>query len=153
MFPDEGGAVMAGQTPTHGLFVRSDRGLRLRDEKSRRLMRRMKIAMPWLTPADEPACRAWAQIEIIADTVHTILRRDGVVNPATGEARRILQDFRLLRQAQLSYAVQLGMTPLARAALKLRTTDNAMDLAALCARSDSDSEEEVDPVAINGQPF
>jgi hypothetical protein len=58
----------------------------------------MRIAMPWLEDSDEPTARAWTQIEVLSDMAHTTLRREGIVN-SDGEPRRLLADFRQLRQA------------------------------------------------------
>jgi hypothetical protein len=111
-----------------GLYVRSTNGLRLRDEKVRRLVRRMRQCMPWLEDADEPAARAWAQIEVLADMAHTILRTIGITSHG-GEPRRLLTDFRQLRLAQLQYARELGMTPAARLAIQVSGEGKAFDLA------------------------
>jgi hypothetical protein len=73
----------------------------------------MRQAMPWLEPSDWPTCRAWAELEFLAGQVYAALRALGVLNKA-GEARRLLDDYRRLRQAQLQYATALGMSPAAR---------------------------------------
>lgn len=132
----------------HGLFVRADRGLRHRDERTRRLLRRVRVALPWLEASDDATAQAWCQIEILADACHAILRRDGVINPATGEVRRILQDFRLLRQTQLSYARELGMSPAARMAIKASGENQALDLAAQCAAIDGAEDVEAEVAAV-----
>ena len=53
--------------------------------------------MPWLEPSDMPTCRAWAQIEVLADMAHVILGKEEVLN-SNGEPRRLFADFRQLRQ-------------------------------------------------------
>lgn len=123
-----------------GLYVRSAAGLRLRDEKVRRLVRRMRVAMPWLEDADEPTARAWAQLEMLSDMAHTELRKRGILN-SEGEPRRLLADFRQLRAAQLQYARELGMSPTSRAALKVAGTRAALDLAAAMAGAEVVDEE------------
>jgi hypothetical protein len=82
-----------------GLYVRSERGLRFRDDKVRRLVRRMRNAIPWLTDADIPACRSWAQIEILAGKAFAVLQTAGIVNDEN-EPRRLLGDFRARSQAE-----------------------------------------------------
>jgi hypothetical protein len=126
-----------------GLYVRSVNGLRLRDEKVRRLVRRMKQVMPWIDPADEPACRQWAQLEVLADMAHTILRKIGITSNG-GEPRRLLTDFRQLRLAQLQFARELGLTPLSRSQLKLRTENSAFDLAAAALASGDGVDEDTE---------
>jgi hypothetical protein len=75
-----GHAPAKGKHASTSLYVRSAGGLKLRDEKTRRLVRRMRIAMPWLEDADEPTARGWAQIEILADMAHQVLRTIGIIN-------------------------------------------------------------------------
>lgn len=99
-----------------GLYVRATSGTRLRDRKVGRLVQKLREAMPWLEPADEPAVRAWAQLEVLGALVFQELRTNGVTN-GQGEPRRLLAEFRQLRTAQLGYTRELGLTPAAREAL------------------------------------
>jgi hypothetical protein len=87
----------------------------------------MRKEMPWLTPADTPAMKGWAELEILSATVFAWLTRLNVIN-GQGEPRRLLSEHRALKLAQLAYERELGMTPLARATLKLNTTRAAFDL-------------------------
>jgi hypothetical protein len=73
--------------------------------------------MPWLTPADRPTARAWAQMEYLADAVYIELKTNGVFN-GEREARRLLDDYRKLRSVQLGFSLALGMAPSARRSLK-----------------------------------
>ncbi|MGO9607220.1 MAG: hypothetical protein ACLQAT_28140 [Candidatus Binataceae bacterium] len=117
-----------------GLYVKAASGLRVRHRKVRRLVEKMRAEMPWLESADLPACRAWAELEILGAYVFTELLGSGLLNPE-GEPRRLLTDFRQLRQAQLAYARELGMTPAARIAINAIGTRAAFDLAALMSKS------------------
>jgi hypothetical protein len=110
-----------------GLYVRAQPGLKLRDLKVTRLVRKMRIATPWLEGSDIPAARAWAEIEVVAGQVYEALRAMGVVNQH-GDARRLLDDYRKLRATQTILTRELGMSPLSRAALKLSTTRAAFEL-------------------------
>src|SRR5216684_6138221 len=92
-----------GRPPTNGLYVRAQPGLKLRDKKVERLVRKMRTVMHWLEPSDLPACRAWAEFEYLAGQVYAVLRAMGVVN-TKGEARRLLDEFRKLRLAQAVFA-------------------------------------------------
>jgi hypothetical protein len=58
---------------------------------------------------------------------HQVLRTIGIIN-GKGDPRRLQSDFRQLRQAQLAYARELGMTPAARMAIKATGTHAAPDL-------------------------
>ena len=124
-----------------GLYVRSASGLKLRDRKVQRLVRAMRGAMPWIEESDVPACRAWAQLEILSDQAFAIVRTIGILN-REGEPRRLLTDVRQLRQAQLAYARELGMTPAARMAIKANGTKAALDLMAAMAKAEDTEVEE-----------
>jgi hypothetical protein len=91
--------------------------------------------MPWLTPADRPLAKSWAQLEYLADLLFVELKTKGVFNQS-GETRRLLHDLRQLRLAQLSMAVQLGMTPTARATFRLGKSDG-FDLPAAFSQIDA----------------
>jgi hypothetical protein len=101
-----------------GLYVRATSGTRLRDRRVGRLVAKVREVLPWLGIEDEPAIRGWAQLEVLATLVFADLRTRGIVN-AQGEPRRLVTEFRHLRQAQLAYERELGMTPSARAALRI----------------------------------
>jgi hypothetical protein len=97
------------QAPT-GLYVKSDSALRLRADRVRRIVARMRKEMPWLTPADTPAMKGWAELEILSATVFAWLTRLNILN-GQGEPRRLLSEHRALKLAQLAYERELGMTP------------------------------------------
>jgi hypothetical protein len=99
-----------------GLYVKAPAGLKLRHRKVRRLVTKMRAVMDWLEPSDEPTCRAWAELELLSARAFAELEANGLTN-AAGEPRRLLGEYRQLRQAQLAYERELGMTPLARASL------------------------------------
>ena len=109
--------------------------MRIRHRKVRRLVEKMRTAMPWLETSDLPACRAWAELEILGANAFSELLTMGLLN-AKGEPRRLLTDYRQLRQVQLSYERELGMTPAARMTIKASGTKAALDLAAAMANSE-----------------
>jgi len=115
-----------------GLYIKAGDGLRLRNRRVRRLVEKMRTTMHWLEPSDLPAARAWAEIEILAANVFAELTANGVMN-AEGEPRRLLTELRQLRQVQLAYGQELGMTPAARMAIKANGTRAAIDLVAAMA--------------------
>lgn len=124
-----------------GLYIRAPRGRHLRDQRVRRLVARMRIAMPWLEDSDLPACRSWAELEILSANAFAELNRRGILNEE-GEPRRLLTDFRQLKQAQLAYERELGMTPVARATLKVKSAGEALDIVARFARGDTGRDDE-----------
>src|ERR1039457_5541721 len=68
MSSDKGQEVANRQPRRHagtGLYVKAPSGMRLRHRKIRRLVEKMRTEMPWIEPSDLPACRAWAELEIL----------------------------------------------------------------------------------------
>ncbi len=133
-------APAAGPHASTGLYVKSRNGRKLRDLTVYRLIRKMRIAMPWIEDSDEPACRAWAQLEVMASKAYAELRDHGLLG-AGGEPRRLLSEFKGLRSTQLSYERELGMTPASRMALKATGMRVPVDLAARMANDDESNDE------------
>jgi hypothetical protein len=79
-----------------GLYERSDSALRIRAERVRRIVAAMRKEMPWLTPADTPAMKGWAEIEVLSATVFAWLLKLNVLTGA-GEPRRLLTEHRQLK--------------------------------------------------------
>lgn len=137
MSPSKEQDTASGQPRRHagtGLYVKATSGMRVRHRRVRRLVEKMRTEMPWLEPSDLPACRAWAELEILGAYAFSELLGSGLLN-AEAESRRLLTDFRQLRQVQLSYARELGMTPAARMAIKANGTRAALDFAAMMVKS------------------
>lgn len=124
---ENGKALVPAKHANTGLYVRASAGLRLRDKKTERLARKVRSVLTWLEPSDFPAVRAWAELEVLATQVFAVLRAGSVVN-AAGEGKRLLDDYRKLRLAQMVISRELGMTPAARMALKASGTRAAFDL-------------------------
>jgi len=138
-----------------GMYVKAPNGLRLRHRRVRRLVAKMHESMPWLAPADLPACRAWAELEILGARAFAELETNGITNTA-GEPRRLLGEYRQLRQAQLAYERDLGMTPAARMALRVndsraRSTDLLAQLADEAAKRNGGVEEKDGGPSKNGR--
>ena len=84
--------------------------------------------------ADQPACRAWAELELLGARAFAELETNGITT-AKGEPRRLLVEFRQLRQAQLAYERDLGMTPSARMSLRVGDSKaRATDVVSLLAQ-------------------
>lgn len=126
-----------------GLYIKSPNGRALRDRSVQRLVRKMMKFMPWLQPSDYPAMRAFAELEILASTVFAELKRNGILSK-DGEGRRLLNDYRALRLAQLAHQKELGMTPASRS--MLAASPDKDDLASALARAvnSSDSSDATD---------
>jgi hypothetical protein len=131
-----------GRTMT-GLYCRSPAGLRLRDKKVERLVRKMRTEMHWVEPSDFPMMRAWAELEVLATRVYAELRDQGVIN-AGCDTRRLLDDYRKLRATQITLSRELGMSPASRMAFRATGTRTAFDLAAQMAQPDNESEDAIE---------
>lgn len=115
------------------VYAKSDDVLRLRYRRVRRLVRKVRQQMPWLDPADEPAMRAWAELEILAAGMFLDLTNAGFLSES-GEPRRLLTEYRQYRHAQLAYERELGMTPASRSALQVDDSRaRALDISAQLA--------------------
>jgi len=79
----------------------------LRHRKVRGSSKKMRAEMPCLAPPDIPACRGWAELEILGARGFAELEANGLTN-AAGEPRR-LADYRQLRVGPHAYERDLGM--------------------------------------------
>jgi hypothetical protein len=103
------------------LYIRAVQGVKQRDKRTSHLANRVMALCPWLGDSDRPALRVWCQFEWVAEQVFLELKQHGLFTKneaGVSEARRLVDDFRKLRMAQLSYSAQLGLTVAARAAIK-----------------------------------
>jgi hypothetical protein len=112
---------------SHGAYAHSASALRIRAERVRRIVAAMRKQMPWLTAADVPAMKGWAELEVLSATIFSSLLKLGILNDEN-EPRRLLSEHRQFKLAMLQYESQLGMTPASRANLKLDDAGRAFDL-------------------------
>ncbi len=118
---DEQSTVPAKQSK-HGLYVRAQPGLRLRDERVRRLKRKLYVVAPWLTEADDPMCRRFCELQVLIEQVYAFIRAGSVVN-SSGEVKTAVDAHRRLTLAQVHIATALGLTPASRVQLNLGSRD------------------------------
>jgi hypothetical protein len=123
----------------HGAYARSPRALKARSRKVGWLVRKMRTVCPWFEESDLPACRAWAEMEVVASRVFAAIVEGDILN-AKGEPKRLLDIHRAIRLAQLSYERELGLTPAARKALRA-SGKPAFDIIGEIARARDDGEE------------
>ena len=101
----------------HGLYVRAVSGRKLKTRIARRLAARVWAALPWLMPSDEASVRGWCELEVVSSRLFVdVLER---VEPGT------IDLYRRVKQLQLAYERELGMTPTSRAALGLTVSQGA----------------------------
>jgi phage terminase small subunit len=118
--------------PHSGLYVRAARGLQFRDERVRRMLRKLRAAAPRLEPSDLMIARRFCEIEVSISQVYAAMRTQGVLTP-DGEARSLVDIHRRLAQTQAMLARELGLSPAARLAIKASGTKAALDLVAAMA--------------------
>jgi hypothetical protein len=118
-----------------GLYIKAQAGLKLRDKRVERLARKVRGLCHWLEPSDYPMVRAWSEMETLAGQAYAVLRGLGMLT-SDGEGKRLLHDYRLLRQTQAMLARELGMTPAARTAIGASGKRATFDLAAAMAATD-----------------
>jgi hypothetical protein len=93
----------------------------------------------WLSAADDPLLRNTAMTLALAEQVARHLGRLGALDPR-GRERRPLQLFMKLQQLLTRQANALGLAPVARAELGVRTTGSALDLARMMALKKGESD-------------
>jgi len=99
------------------LRLDSVRAMKLRAQRTRYYLARIKRLLPWIEPADYPIARAWIEMELLAAACAEQLFEFGVKSPG-GRPDPMLSELRSLRRVQLSYAVALGLGPAARQMLQ-----------------------------------
>jgi hypothetical protein len=117
-----------------GYYVKSPNGLKLRDRSVQRIVAKMRELCPWIETPDLPLLRRWAELELHASRIHAFLKIIGEVNSA-GDPRRLVNELRMLAQAQASLGAQLGLSPASRMAIKADGTRAAFDLPGSMARA------------------
>jgi hypothetical protein len=64
--------------------------MQIRARKVGRLVRQMRIRMPYLQDQDLPACWGWAEADVIGASLFSAIKKGGVIHVAAGDlaARR-----------------------------------------------------------------
>ncbi len=108
------------------LYARSAKGLRVRDQRTRRLSRRIMRSFPWLTVADRDLVMALCQVKLLADECFAKVRLEGIVR-ATGQPHYLLAEFRSLIRTEADLAGRLGLSPRDRAVMQATSTGAALE--------------------------
>jgi hypothetical protein len=127
-----------------GIFVRSERGVQLRDEKVKRLLHRLRTACPWLEVSDVPIARRFCELEVIVSLLYARIHQQGVFN-ADGEVRGLVDVHRRMTQTQSLLATQLGMTPQSRIAMQANSRNLDVDIEAALGRMEKVKAVSTDP--------
>ena len=99
------------------------------------IIRRLRVVAPWLELSDLATSRAWCELEVIGAELFAKILERGVENG--DEVRAIVDAHGRVRQRQLAYARQLGLTVAARKALRA-SGKPAFDIIAEIAKGDDD---------------
>jgi hypothetical protein len=60
--------------PGPGIYVRSYRGVQLRDERIKRLLHKLRTVCPWLKVSDVPIARRFCELKVLLGQVCAALR-------------------------------------------------------------------------------
>ena len=102
----EAPVTIDGRGIEHGLYAKSERAVKARNQGVRRIMNHMLAIAPWLTDSDPAALRAWCELEWLTRRVMLVLTqldvdRDALLKWSAG--------YRTLRQMQNSIGNGLGL--------------------------------------------
>jgi hypothetical protein len=136
----------------HGAYAKSPTAMQVRSRKVGRLVRSMRVRMPYLTEQDIPCCRGWAEAELIGAALFAAIMKGGAIHTKDGDiaARRVVDDWRKIKMLQLSYERELLMTPAVRATLSPNTKPQ-FDLVAVLAQPVPETAEVPEPDPESGQ--
>ncbi len=121
-----------------GIYVKAKTDSRSETNESAVWSARCSSRCPGCNYLTRRSVEPWAQLEVLADQAYAELREGGILNRKS-DPRRLLGDFRMLRQTQATLSRELGMTPAARMALKATGTKTGLDLAGLMAAHDGEA--------------
>ncbi len=141
-------SALANTRTIRGLSIRVKHDARVRDQRVRLIVWKLRRICPWINDSDVPTCRAWAQLNLMADLCYARLKNEGFTTDS-GEPKRLMAEYRALRSAELQYARELGLTPAARrqmAGLGEEGTDLAAAFAALNAAAEQSEPKRVDRI-------
>jgi hypothetical protein len=62
----------------HGIYAKSERAVKARNQGVRRIMNQMLAIAPWLSDSDRPALRAWSALEWLTRRVMLVLSGPGL---------------------------------------------------------------------------
>jgi len=115
----------------HGLYAKSERAVKARNQGVRRIMNHMLAIAPWLADRDRAALRAWCELEWLTRGVMLVLSEPDLDRDAT---LKWSAEYRALRQTQNTIGNGLGLNAASRKQLAgAKAVDIVAELAALDA--------------------
>jgi hypothetical protein len=123
-----------GRGVRHGLYAKSERALKARNQGVRRILNHMLAIAPWLSDSDRAALRAWCELEWLTRRVMLVLTQPDLDRDAT---LKWSAEYRALRATQNTIGNGLGLNAASRKQLAgaSKTVDVVAELATLAANS------------------
>jgi hypothetical protein len=128
-----------GKQISTGVFERSAKRLAKRDEKVRRLLRRLRDECPWIQGGDVVIARRFCELEVIISQIFGAMSKmlraeeNGLLyRDKNGDLvpRGLIEAHRKLAQTQAAIADRLGLTPAARMQIGAAGRNGALDIVA-----------------------
>jgi hypothetical protein len=127
-FPGRQGGKPGRPMPKkHGAFVKTAKGLALRDRGVQRAAVDVRRACPWLKEQHLPLLRRYCELNRRATRINAYLNLIGDIDHE-GNPRPLLDMHRRLALAQASIAAQLGLTPASEALIRADSGHSAYDV-------------------------
>jgi hypothetical protein len=95
----------------HGIYAKSERAAKARNQGVRRIMNQMLAIAPWLSDSDRPALRAWSALEWLTRRVMLVLSDPGLERE---QQLNWSADYRALRATQNTIGNGLGLNAASR---------------------------------------
>jgi hypothetical protein len=114
-----------GRGIQHGLYAKSERAVKARNQSVRRIMNHMLAIAPWLAETDRAALRAWCELEWLTRRVMLVLTQPDLPQDQT---LKWSAEYRALRQTQNTIGNGLGLNAASRR--NLASADKAVDVVA-----------------------
>ena len=86
---------------THGFWVKSRTALARREVAVRAQVLKARKVMTWLTDADIPALRSWAELEVISSQLFINLQDEGLFRKDGEPNAACITEYRQMKMAQL----------------------------------------------------
>lgn len=122
-----GGAPNRLMPKKHGAYVKTEKGLALRDRGVQRKAVEIRDACPWLKEQHLPLLRRYCELNRRATRINAYLNLIGDIDHQ-GNPRPLLDMHRRLALAQATIAAQLGLTPASEALINANSGHSAFDV-------------------------
>ena len=127
-----------GALVQHGMYAKSERAVKARNQGVRRIMNHMLAIAHWLADTDRAALRAWSELELLCRRVMLVLAQPDLDRDAT---LKWSAEYRALRSTQNTIGNGLALNAASRKRLAgAKSIDIISELAALDAKAEAKSD-------------